>query len=163
MPKQIPMLKETLLREGRKVLEGEGYQAFTMRYVAEKCGIGLGTAYNYFENKDVLLGTIMLEDWEKTLDLSRSAVNEAEDPLERARILYGCVSEFSDLYGEIWAQYSGSRKRPGNVKDKHENLIRELCEYSRLNRFTVEILVYFSTYRVVPFSELEPELKKLLG
>ena len=34
-----------------------------MREVAESSGVAVGTIYNYFPSKDILVGSIMAKDW----------------------------------------------------------------------------------------------------
>lgn len=163
MPKKIQDLKEKLTANGRIVLQERGFQGFTMRYVAEKCGIGLGTAYNYFENKDTLLASIMLEDWQTGLERCVKQMDETEDPLEKSESMYACISSFSEQYERVWAQYTESGKQGYSRKNTHELLMRQLCEASGLCRFVVEIIIYFATFREMDFAEMKPYLKKLLS
>ena len=48
MPKIIINLEKRLLEEARQQIERNGYSGMTMRSVAQGCGIGVGTVYNYF-------------------------------------------------------------------------------------------------------------------
>ena len=63
MPRIIENVKERAIIEARKVLEKEGYQALTVRGIADALAIGLGTVYNYFPSKDHLVACVILEDW----------------------------------------------------------------------------------------------------
>ena len=39
-----------------------------MREAARRCGVAVGTLYNYFPSKDALAAAVMLEDWHEDLD-----------------------------------------------------------------------------------------------
>lgn len=47
--------KEAILQVCRKITAERGLTALSMRSVAAELGIGLGTLYNYFPDKDALL------------------------------------------------------------------------------------------------------------
>jgi AcrR family transcriptional regulator len=63
MPKIIENLREQIIEEARNQLFSVGYARTTIRSVASGCGIGVGTVYNYFPSKDLLISSFMLEDW----------------------------------------------------------------------------------------------------
>ena len=80
MPKIIENIKEQIIEEAKKQLFENGYSKTTIRSVAAACGIGVGTMYNYFSSKDMLISTFMLEDWKnctlqmKKLDTSKELI-----------------------------------------------------------------------------------------
>ncbi len=63
MPKIIENLREQIIEEARSQLFSVGYGKTTIRSVASACEIGVGTVYNYFPSKDLLISSFMLEDW----------------------------------------------------------------------------------------------------
>ena len=63
MPKIIPNIREQLLNEAKKQIAEQGYSKTTIRSVANACNLGVGTVYNYFESKDMLIASFMAEDW----------------------------------------------------------------------------------------------------
>ena len=67
MPKIIENIREKLLEEAKRQVMEQGYSAMTIRSVASACGVGVGTVYNYFSSKDMLVASFMLEDWMKCL------------------------------------------------------------------------------------------------
>ena len=82
MPKIIENVREQLLCEAKRQIEKNGYAKTTVRSVALSCGIGVGTVYNYFKSKDMLIASFMAEDWlsclEKMKHLRHRAKGRAE-------------------------------------------------------------------------------------
>ena len=63
MPKIIENVREQLLAEAKKQVFEHGYADTTIRSVARACGLGVGTVYNYFSSKEMLIATFVYEDW----------------------------------------------------------------------------------------------------
>ena len=62
MPKIIENIKEQIIEEAKRQLFENGYAKTTIRSVAKACGIGVGTIYNYFPSKEMLISAFMLDD-----------------------------------------------------------------------------------------------------
>ncbi len=67
MPKIIENIRERLLEEAQRQVMEHGYSSMTIRSVAKACGVGVGTVYNYFCSKDMLVASFMLTDWEQCI------------------------------------------------------------------------------------------------
>ena len=76
MPKIIENLREELLAEAKKQIAERGYKNTTIRSVAAECGIAVGTVYNYFKSKDMLIASFILVDW---LECVRSIAAQPKD------------------------------------------------------------------------------------
>lgn len=50
---------EVILDAAARILVKDGYEAFTTNRVAEKAGVSVGSLYQYFPNKESLLGELM--------------------------------------------------------------------------------------------------------
>jgi len=72
--------REQILRAATRVFAEKGFRRATTREVAREAGVSEGTIYNYFEDKDALLMTIM------------DALNETERRAEDLR--YGMATDF---------------------------------------------------------------------
>ena len=72
MPKIIENVRELLLETAKEQIRLQGYSKTTIRTVASACGLGVGTVYNYFKSKDMLIATFMLEDWRECLKEMKS-------------------------------------------------------------------------------------------
>ena len=63
MPKIIENARDEIIAEAKRQLFENGYAKTTIRSVAGAIGIGMGTIYNYFSSKDMLISSFILEDW----------------------------------------------------------------------------------------------------
>lgn len=50
---------DAIVAAAARILVKDGYDAFTTNRVAEKAGVSIGSLYQYFPNKDALLGELM--------------------------------------------------------------------------------------------------------
>ena len=82
MPKIVKNLRERIVEETKKQIVDNGYSKVTMRSIAEACGIGLGTIYNYYESKDYIVATYMSKDWNDCLDKVENNINSGNGILE---------------------------------------------------------------------------------
>lgn len=81
-------LVAAVLEAAVQVLAKEGAQRFTMARVAEKAGVSVGSLYQYFPNKAVLLFRLQSDEWRETSDLLRGILGDVQrPPLERLRTL----------------------------------------------------------------------------
>lgn len=57
--KKTLISKESILSAGKEIVNQSGIQALNMRDVAQRCGIAVGSVYNYFPSKgDLIIATI---------------------------------------------------------------------------------------------------------
>jgi AcrR family transcriptional regulator len=95
MPKIIENVREQLLAEARRQIAQRGYAQTTVRSVAGACSLGVGTVYNYFASKDVLIASFLFEDWKQHLDTMAAL------PKDQPKVLLGGIYE---ALGEFAAQ-----------------------------------------------------------
>ena len=55
MPKLIEDPKNQILEQARTILEKEGCAKLNIRQIAKLSGISVGTVYNYFPTKDLVI------------------------------------------------------------------------------------------------------------
>jgi len=69
MTKQLKQTKhnkrEDIIQAAMALIAQQGFHDAPMSMIAEKAGVGIGTIYRYFENRDVLIQTIYKEKEEK--------------------------------------------------------------------------------------------------
>jgi AcrR family transcriptional regulator len=64
---------ETVLQAAARILVREGIQAFSTNRLAEVSGLGVGSIYQYFRNKEAILETLALRHLEDIRDVVRGA------------------------------------------------------------------------------------------
>lgn len=167
MPKKIENVRALLLKEARRLLEKEGYGKLTMRSVASACGLGVGTAYNYFSSKDMLVASFMLEDWQTALQKMQSC---QESGIKKVECVYQSLLEFiaqhQALFSDLNAQKSysaGSAIWHKQLRDQLAAAVLPACsdQDGFLSQFIADSLLSWSA-EGKDFSHLSPIIEKLL-
>ncbi len=129
MPKILEDMRGRLLNEAKKELSELGYGKMTVRSVASACGIAIGTLYNYFPSKDMLIATFMLEDWNAALGKISSRTENAVD--SRAVISAICdeLEFFIKAHADLFSDKDAELVFSTAFADKHPLLRAQLSEY----------------------------------
>ncbi len=123
MPKIIENLREKLIDEAKEQIAINGYESVTIRSIAKGCRIGLGTFYNYFKSKDMLIATFLFDDWQNRIDeVTKKHENEA-DPMIVVHALYDEVSDFIKAYSNIFTSPSAI-KTFSTVSPEYHKFVR---------------------------------------
>lgn len=175
MPKLIENLRENLLGYARGVVLEQGYDALTVRGVAAACDVAVGTVYNYFPSKDILVASVMLEDWQRALEAMRARAARTQSALDGLRGISDAIAAFARIYRGAWAQYSARSNAAPVVGKWHHQLISQLCAiiqpllerfgclfHPSLTAFLAETLLSASIDPESRFDDLAPILTKLL-
>lgn len=170
MPKVIKNLKETILIEGKRQLLSNGYKNLNIRNITFNCGIGTGTFYNYFKNKDMLVTTIFESDWSLVLINTKSVIEENMPFNDKLRIIYEYMNKFLKNYIYVFAEMSLFN----DFNDKKEELLKPIylliekiliihslkgevtscIPYDKLSRFIVSNFVYICRTEDLSFDNL---------
>ena len=114
-----------------------GYEAATLREVAAKVGIRVGSLYNHISGKDELLSSIMLGIMDDLLAAQRAVLRQhKDDPLECLRASIDTHIRFhADRAQEVFIGNSELRSLPPQdrrrvvaKRDQYEKLIRGIIE-----------------------------------
>lgn len=127
MPKILENIRETLLENGKEMLLEDSYNNFNIRKLAKNCGIGLGTLYNYFENKEVLVYNIFLSDWESTLKLCDELKEEKLPLRKKLHMIYISLETFVSQYLKVFWEMSDSTQT-GCPHDHYLELHKKIKE-----------------------------------
>ncbi len=140
MPKIIEDIKERILESAKCVLLEGNYSGFTIRSVAKKCGIAVGTVYNYYPSKDILAASVMLEDWHKSIHDMRQGCESALTIIEGLRCVYNGITKFTSIYDKIWSDYSIRGRTEYLFSEQHKMLRSQLVEiiHPLLARFNAD-------------------------
>ncbi|KYF92071.1 porin [Sorangium cellulosum] len=87
-------LRGAILAAAGELFLEQGYEAFSMRQVAERIGYSATTIYRYYENKDDLLFAIVHEGFTEFQRELVAAAESTADPIERMVALGAAYVQF---------------------------------------------------------------------
>jgi AcrR family transcriptional regulator len=139
MPKIIENIREQLLTEAKRQINEYGYENTTVRSVARECGIAVGTVYNYFKSKDMLIASFILKDWLECT--GRIAAYPKEDRRSYLAFIHLSLNDFKENHKKIFTDKAAAKvfniafsERHVQIREQLANLIEPICD----RRFTAE-------------------------
>lgn len=126
MPKIIPELRESLVAAARSRLLSDTAHDLTVRQIAADCGTAVGTVYNYFPSKELLMAAVMLEDWQAAYASLLSGTAGAQSFEEGVRTIDAGLRGFITLYAPAWRHYAGGSHAADGSGAYHAMLISQL-------------------------------------
>lgn len=128
MPKIIENIREKLLEEAKRQVMEQGYSAMTIRSVSKACGVGVGTVYNYFPSKDMLVAGFMLLDWQKALVCIRQSCQDSNDPEVVLHSIYSEIVSFTEKYAVLFQDEGAGASFAASVRNRHSQLRDQIAE-----------------------------------
>jgi AcrR family transcriptional regulator len=92
-PSKGEQTRELILTTALRLFREQGYQATTMRRVAEEAGVSVGNAYYYFASKEHLMQGFYETLIDQHLEAARPLLAAERDLAERLRIAVGTYIE----------------------------------------------------------------------
>ncbi len=173
MPKLIENVRTRALEAAKNELLVSDYNGFTIRSVAKRCGIAVGTLYNYFPSKDMLAAAVMLQDWTRALAVMHQSATRSQNILDGLQIIYEEIERFASVYRNVWSQYSLTSQFASDYSDRHQLLLNQLAaiihdllanfqadEDQVLDRFVAENLL-MAAVNQTPYQPLAVLLNRL--
>ena len=166
MPKIVENLREKIVEVTKKQILENGYSKVTMRSIAQACKIGLGTIYNYYESKDYIVATYMMDDWKLCLSNVQNEIINDKSIIESVYYgLYNFINEHEELFADKKAEISYA----SNVVKWHTlfrgqiaGIVFPICNGDGfLSEFIAEALISWAIEKK-EFTLLEPILNKLI-
>lgn len=146
MPKIIENLREELLCEAKRQIAERGYKNTTIRSVAQGCNIAVGTVYNYFKSKDMLIASFILTDWLECL----KGIEEypKNDKRQYLGFIHSSLTDFAEKHMSLFSDkdaratfntafFQRHRQLRGQLKD----LILPIAEDDFTAEFVAEALL----------------------
>ncbi|MEL3911370.1 MAG: TetR/AcrR family transcriptional regulator [Treponema sp.] len=127
--------KELILDAGRSLVEEKGISALNMRDVAGRCGIALGSLYNYFSSKDELLIAVIEHIWYTIFSTAVCSGKECTFT-DYITLLFHTIREGTRRYPDFFTAHSIGFA--GSAKDDARQKMA-LC-VSRLKQTMVEVM-----------------------
>ena len=128
---------EAAIREAAVALIArQGYEAVSMRQLAEAVGVQAGALYRYFPNKQAMLASLMVDHMERLLAAWRAARPVGADPVARLDAFAGFhVRYHIDRRDEVFINYMELRSlEPDNraavvaLRDAYERDLRAILQ-----------------------------------
>lgn len=174
MPKVIEKVREQLLKEVKKQITEHGYSQTTIRSVAKACNLGVGTVYNYFPSKDMLIASVVAEDWRLSSENFQKTTNvNLSNPKETLELIYNMLQTFTEEHKTLFTDPEAVKKfsstfteRHGILRNQIAQFILPICQTSSqdpqfLSQFIAEsLLTWFMAG--VPFENIYEIIKKLV-
>ena len=129
MPKLIPDVEKKLIDSARHILMTEGPDALSMRRVAGECGIAVGTLYNYFESKDLLIAKITVADWQDELQKMNELADSATDFTAGFSSLYTLLSDFVGAHRPSWIGTGQTSSYQSFSNSYRSMLVDQICGF----------------------------------
>ena len=126
MPKIIENVREALICEAKRQIAEQGYKATTIRSVATGCGIAVGTVYNYFSSKDMLIASFILEDWISVLNTLKE--ESFDSPRERLFAIYSELIKFAKEHSAVFTDKDAMSVYSSSFYEKHSLLRSQLAD-----------------------------------
>lgn len=105
MPKTLTNVKEDILAVTRQMIKESGYSELNIRNIAARCGVAVGTVYNYYSSKDEIITEILLTEWNLMLRrIDQSSKASTYSPIDRLETIYKELNNFMiNVHGQ-WFQ-----------------------------------------------------------
>lgn len=128
MPKIIENVREKLLAEARRQITEGGYSSVTIRSIAGACGLGVGTVYNYFKSKDMLIATFMLEDWQKAMSRIYECCEKVTEPEGVLYCIYDQLTAYMQAHSTLFADPQAMKVFSEASTQRHKQLRNQLAK-----------------------------------
>lgn len=134
--------RSRILEAARRVCAQTGYEAATMDAVAAEAHVSKGTLYNFFESKERLFLSTVLQAYDEAEATLQAHASASDEPAARlAGLVEGLLAGFPQVADgmlvnlQVWALVLGdadARDRMfADLRDRYGRLHRDLCETLR--------------------------------
>ena len=83
---------DAIIEATARILEGQGHDGFNTNAVAERAGVSIGTLYQYFPNKEALIGALIARETALLVDEAERACVQVSGPVALDMLLGAAVA-----------------------------------------------------------------------
>ncbi|QNU67742.1 TetR/AcrR family transcriptional regulator [Ruminiclostridium herbifermentans] len=102
MPKNLSNVKEDILLVTRQLLKDTGYTSLSIRQIAAKCGVALGTVYNYYNSKNEIVAEILGNEWNLMLRKIEQQTKAYAKAIDKLEIVFNELKYFMNNVHGFW-------------------------------------------------------------
>ncbi len=139
MPKIIKNAKDVIITAAKEELK-ENPSSFSMRNVAKKTSMAVGTIYHYFPDKLTLVAHILAAEWKEFYQESMRQMESAKTREDIVKVIYDLVFDYKQKFQKIYLSYRGKEGALDYalMHAKFVSQLRELFEVG-LKKLSIEI------------------------
>ncbi len=121
--------KEKIIKESRDLVAEEGLNALSIRKLAKRCNVAVGSIYNYFSSKDELMISTIEIVWEDIFKID-DYIEEYDDFIKYLSEIFTHLCEGIEKYPNFFTIHSLSFKAQsiGKAKDSMATYIEKVRE-----------------------------------
>ncbi len=109
--------REAILSAGKEIIAQSGIQGLNIRDVAHKCGISVGSVYNYFPSKSDLIVATIDEVWMEIMYDFQGCISQYNF-VENVLSLFNSIQKGSQKYPSFFIAHSMSIEKLDKSKGK---------------------------------------------
>ena len=132
MPKIIPDIQTTIFTATKSLLQKHGYTGISLRMIAAECNISVGTIYNYYPNKLLLVLDIIQKDWLELFVFSQQEYDEMTSINTVLLLIFRKIRSFPKEYWNLFNQFSGESMDEQFIHN-HRFVIKTISDLIRDN------------------------------
>lgn len=105
MPKIIKDAKEKILIAAKEELDSSKDDVLSIRNIAKKADVAVGTIYHYYNDKLNLIADVLLLDWKDAYNLCLDKIKETKNLSESVLVIVNLILNFKKQYQHIFEKY----------------------------------------------------------
>ncbi|OCL27018.1 TetR family transcriptional regulator [Orenia metallireducens] len=126
--------KEKIFAAAIQKFAKKGTSATTMQEIAEEAGIGKGTLYRYFKNKEDLISSLIKFGLNDVLEKVKKEINKLDDPIKKIEQIIIVQLNFYKNHGEfhkfltreVWGHKLKFKDEIKEIMDKYTEIIEDI-------------------------------------
>ncbi|MEI7848306.1 MAG: helix-turn-helix domain-containing protein, partial [Chloroflexota bacterium] len=135
MPIAVENGSEIIVRAAKQQLYEEGFHKLSIRKIAKRCGLAVGTIYNYFPTKKDLIVRLMTDYWEEFYASSSSTLAGEINIYGKLQNIYNKLRQFVELFKESWIDIQDF-----NQQNPYEHSAQQMKYLQRLYDLVADLL-----------------------
>ena len=147
MPKIIPDVGKKILDAAVAMYHEEGYEHISMRKIASRCDLAVGTVYNQYEDKQALLAQVLAHDVEQIKTCMMEQVF-GKPPAGALRSMIRCFIEKLERESHDVIRYALDYKTDDKLTEK---ILAGAC--SQVGELTQQVIVQAYTNKGVELDD----------